>query len=145
MGSIKVKLSGFREGAADICRMKEQFAPTVKRELKTFGDESIQWLQKQIRISAFPLPPKKHDNHRPVLIDTENYIRSYQAFVEDKPLLLGLVSVGMNKNMLNEDLAELLEWGWKHRPPSPHLRPLAVYMESQAGVLGDRISKALFR
>src|SRR4029077_17708832 len=107
-------------------------------------DEHVKWLQNKVRADELGLEPKKRADGKPPLIDTENYITSYGSFIENYTTL-GIVSVGMNTFMPNKDLAELLEYGWGAVPPRPHIRPLAIMMQHDAPVLGDRIARGLFR
>ena len=144
MTAIKVNLRGFEEGVAMFHHAVVHFRDVVGQELKIWGDENVEWLKTKVTHDELGLEPKKRNDGKPPLVDTTNYIMSYGAFLSEWDTL-GIVSVGMNTFMSNQDLAELLEYGWNHSPPRPHLRPLGVHMQHEAGVLGSRITKSLFR
>jgi hypothetical protein len=143
MAGIKVTLNGFKQGQEFFKRITENFGPVVGAELKTWTQENVDWMKEKVLGDDMGLAPKKRDDGKPPLIDTENYINSYMVFPQGF-FSIGILSVGMNTFMSNEDLAEILEYGWKNGPARPHLRPMIVYMRNRANVLGERIVTRLF-
>jgi hypothetical protein len=140
---VTIKLQGFNEGLAEIRRARDRFPVVLKEELQKFGNEAVEHLKKTTWADGWGLPPKRHPNGKPPLIDSEKYINGYLAVVEGSSL--GIYSQGMNDHMSNNDLAELLEYGnGMNLPPKPHLRPLFAWMEGRADVLGKRIFHGIF-
>lgn len=146
MSSFKVTASGFKESELKMRLASKLYAPVVRWQLQRLGDAAVDWLKLMVRSDAFGLARKVRPNGKPPLIDTENYINSYVADVEDANLFIW--SDGMNKNMPNEDLAELLEYGWhtatSYVPARPHIRPMIRWMMGDpAADFAERLVKGL--
>lgn len=147
MIKFRVKLHGFVEGEAELRSMKRRFRPVVSKHLKKFGDEQVAWLKLKVLTGGLGLPPKRRHDGKPPLFDSGKYINGYVADVEG--MKLQILATGRNDHMLNEDLAELLEFGFTtkegiYHAPLPHIRPMLVHMESQIPKLGKEIADELF-
>lgn len=143
MIKLVVKASGFKEGAEDFKKMASEFDAVASKELHQFSLDSIKEMQRALWAREYNLAEKARSNGKPPLIDSEKYINSYQA--ETNGLETGIGPTGMNDNMSNEDLAELLEYGDSTHVARPHLRPLGMWVEKQLPKLGERIINGLSR
>lgn len=137
---ITVKTTGFAQGEALLRKGASDYETIIAKELQTFGDEVIEKLREDAKAGVFG-PPKEHDNGKPVLIDTGNYLESYRAEVAGMQMRLG--PTGDNKHMTNEQLADVLEYGVGGIPARPHVRPTVLWAEGRIPLLARRIARGL--
>jgi len=138
---LRVSASGFKEGSDDFQERAARFEEVASRELHAFSLETIAELKRAVWANDYNLPAKRRDNGKPPLIDSGKYIDSYQA--ETNGLETNIGPTGMNDNMSNEELAEVLEFGNASVPARPHLRPLGRWIELKLPTLGERIVNGL--
>jgi hypothetical protein len=137
---ITVKAEGFKNGEALLRKGVSGYETIITEELQKFGDEVIEKLRGDAKAGVFG-PPKEHDDGKPVLIDTGNYLESYKAEVAGMEMHLG--PTGNNKHMTNEQLADVLEYGVGGIPARPHVRPTVLWAESRIPLLARRIARGL--
>ena len=143
MGLFRVRIEGFKEGQAMFTKAGRLCGPIINEELVTFSKEAIAKLKDLIYNAELRLRPKERSDGNPPLVHTGRYVESYVYAVKDGGANLG--PTGMNENMSNEDLGDLLEFGTKTMPARPHLRPLGVWVDRQLPLVGERIVNALLK
>lgn len=140
--TITVTLKGFDATAEFFDKAAKRYPKIVSKELQTFGDETVETLKEDLLSNGFNLPPKKHPNGEPPLIDSKKYMNGYSATVQGRSMEIS--SKDMNDHMSNVDLGELLEYGNGTLAPRPHIRPTEAKMMAREAVLAERISDELF-
>lgn len=138
---ITVKASGFKEGQELFKLAASRFPAARDKELRALGEKSITHLVRTIKQGELNLAPKAHSDGNPPLVKTGVYCESFEAEVKGGELTIA--SQGMNANMSNEDLGELLEYGTDTMPARPHVRPLNLWVEKQLPAVGERIVNGL--
>lgn len=139
---ITCKLTGFEEGKAELRKAKGRLKKAATKALQEFGDAAVEKLKTDAKAGAFG-PAKKRDDGNPPLIRKGVYINSYVARASG--FEVDLCAEGMNTFLSNEDLADLLEYGFGDTPAHPHLRPLTVWIEQEAPArIGDRLFQIMF-
>lgn len=142
MSSITIRLIGFAEGQKMFHDSARRYNKVVTQSLQEYGDDAVKWLKRNILGDDLGLAPKKRDNGEPPLVDSHKYAEGFKATVTGSEM--GIRSEGDNDFMPNEDLTDLLEYGFGEVPARPHIRPLFNYMKSKAPKVGERIFNRLF-
>lgn len=121
---------------------KRKYQETVREALLTFGEREVERLKKQIDDNHFRLWPKEEGVP---LIDTSVYRDSYTCTVLAGRL--AIYSAGMQEDgkISNEELAEVLEYGYGRVPPMPHLRPFSAGLRTRFGYLMWHIRERVFK
>lgn len=135
---VTVRLTNFKEGAALLKAGSRRFKSVVKDELRVFSEEAVQRLKEMVLNNELNLPPKRRPDGKPPLYDSGKYISSYKVEMTGNVSSIG--PTGLNDNMSNEELANILEFGdGMGIPPRPHLRPLGLWIERKLPTLAERI------
>ncbi len=141
MITVKIKGTGFKEGAALFTKNGRRYRALVGRALKGYGDEAVGWLKEKAYAGAFG-PPKRRGKGPP-LIKTRVYIESIKAKL--RSMGFEITPTGPNVRMSNEALGDLLEHGYGDIPARPHWRPFSEYVKRTAAKrIGDRLTNELF-
>ena len=134
---IVVKVQGFDEGKAVFKQAASSFDGVVTEQLHTFGLEAIDKLKEWIYSGELNLTPKRRHDGNPVLVKTGTYLESFTSIAVKNEL--AIAPLGMNENMTNEELGEILEYGTDQIAARPHIRPLNLWTEKQLPVLAEKI------
>ncbi len=138
---VSVKTKGFDEGRAVFLSAADRFDAVGTEVLLKFGQKTVEKLQRDIRSGK--ISPVKLDSSKPTLVDSGKYVNSYSARTL-APLQVTVRAEGMNDEMSNHDLGELLEYGSTTVQARPHLRPLKLWVEERLSKIGRETFNGLF-
>lgn len=140
---ITIRLKGFERGSKELKAASRNFKTVVATELRAFSQEAVDKLKSLVLNNELGLPAKRRPNGEPPLVDSRKYIYSYRVVMAGNKATIQ--PTGMNDNMSNAELADILEFGDGKIPARPHLRPLGLWVEQQLPKLGERIAHVLLR
>ena len=133
---VKTKAIGFEEGRAKIrAAIAALESEIIPEALEHWGDGLCELFRKRALANGF--------GEDTAIVDTQTYIDSWKAQVDGTKL--GVGPTGDNKNMSNEALGELLEYGTAKMPARPHQRWLDEMGKNRINQLGKEIGDALSR